>query len=100
VINLEVLNCSTQSIVVGGESKIKFSDELWRRGMHRFALPSPPLLDSFEMSAPSNTAKLLYHSTVTGVASIDHVELNSVEMLWLHGEDRGGTRTIMWTRKS
>jgi hypothetical protein len=67
---------------------------LRRDETHVFAVLLFPLHDSFEMEAPGTTAKLLYHATVTGVASIDVLELNSGEMHWLRGEDRGEWREI------
>jgi hypothetical protein len=64
---------------IGGDGLINFSNELRRREIHRFALPSPSLVDSFDMGAPGNTNNLLDLSTVQGVVGIDGSSKNSGE---------------------
>jgi hypothetical protein len=51
------------------------------------------------MEAPGTTTKLLDHSTVTGVASIDGMELNSGEMHSVWAENADGFREIGRARK-
>jgi hypothetical protein len=79
-ITREVMNDSKRLIVAGNDHAINISSKLWQKGIHRFALPSPPLLDSFEMGAPGNTKKLLDLSMVQGVVGINGSPKNFGEL--------------------
>jgi hypothetical protein len=94
-----MIRCSEVSIVNGDESLASFLVGLWREETHKFVVLLSPLHDSYEMEAPGTTAKLLDHSTVTGVASIDSMELNSGEMHSVWAENADGFKEIGRARK-
>jgi hypothetical protein len=91
--------CWKRAMVTRDESLASFLIGLRREESHEFVVLLFPLHDSFEMEAPGTTVKLLDHSTVTGVASIDGMELNSGEMHSVWVENADGFREIGRARK-